>query len=43
MTDEKDPAALRQLQRVIQKRDLLEKMDAVAVPAADRAMRTKGI
>jgi hypothetical protein len=43
LTDEKDPAALRQLQRVIQKRDLLEKMDAVVVPAADRAMRTKGI
>ncbi len=43
LTDEKDPAALRQLQRVIQKRDLLEKMDAVAVPTVDRAMRTKGI
>jgi hypothetical protein len=43
MTDEKDPGALRQIQRVIQKRDLLEKMDAVAVPATDRAMGTKGI
>ena len=30
-------------ERVIQKRDLLEKMDAVAVPTVDRAMRTKGI
>jgi hypothetical protein len=29
MTDERDPAALQQIQRVIQKRDLLEKMDSV--------------
>jgi hypothetical protein len=43
MTDEKDPSALPQIQRLIQKRDLLEKMDAVAVPAADRAKPTKGI
>jgi hypothetical protein len=43
MTDDKDPAALRQIQRFIQKRDLLEKMDEVAVPAAGRTMRTKGI
>ena len=43
MTDEKDPAALPQIQRLIQKRDLLEKMDAVAVPPADRPMATKGI
>jgi hypothetical protein len=43
MTDEKDPGALRQIQRAIQKRDLLEKMDAVAVPAAGRATGTKGI
>jgi len=43
MTDDKDPSALRQIQRFIQKRDLLEKMDAVAVPAAGRAPRTKGI
>jgi hypothetical protein len=43
MTDEKDPSALPQIQRLIQKRDLLEKMDAVAVPPADRTMATKGI
>jgi len=43
MTDEKDPSALPQIQRLIQKRDLLEKMDAVAVPAAGRATGTKGI
>ena len=43
LTDEKDPSALRQIQRVIQRRDLLEKMDAVAGPAADRATGTKGI
>jgi hypothetical protein len=29
LTDDKDPASLPQLQRLIQKRDLLEKMDAV--------------
>jgi hypothetical protein len=29
LTDEKDPASLPQLQRLIQKRDLLEKMDVV--------------
>ncbi len=39
MTDETDPGALPQIQRLIQKRDLLEKMDAVAVPATDRAVR----
>jgi len=39
MTSDADPSALRQIQRFIQKRDLLEKMDAVAVPATDRAMR----
>lgn len=43
MTDEKDPSALPQIQRLIRKRDLLEKMDAVAVPPADRATGTKGI
>ena len=43
MTDETDPGALPQIQRLIQKRDLLEKMDAVAVPATDRATGTKGI
>jgi Putative zinc-finger len=43
MTDEKDPAALPQLQRLIQKRDLLGKMDAVAVPHAARTAGTKGI
>jgi hypothetical protein len=40
MTDETDAGALPQIQRLIQKRDLLEKMDAVGVPATDRAMRT---
>ena len=29
LTDEQDPASLPQLQRLIQKRDLLEKMDVV--------------
>jgi hypothetical protein len=29
LTDDKDPASLPQLQRLIQKRDLLEKMDVV--------------
>jgi hypothetical protein len=43
MTDEKDPSALRQIQRLIQRRDLLEKMDAVAAPMAGRTMGTKGI
>lgn len=43
MTDEKDPSALPQIQRLIRRRDLLEKMDAVAVPPADRATGTKGI
>jgi hypothetical protein len=43
MTDEKDPSALPQLQRLIQKRDLLGKMDAVAVPQTGRTMGTKGI
>ena len=43
MTDEKDPDALRRIQRVIQKRDLLEKMDAVAAPPRARAPGTKGI
>jgi putative zinc finger protein len=43
MTDEKDPGALRRIQRVIQKRDLLEKMDAVAAPPAARSTGTKGI
>ncbi len=43
LTDETDPGALPQIQRLIQKRDLLEKMDAVAVPATDRATGTKGI
>ena len=43
LTDDRDPAALRQIQRFIQKRGLLEKMDAVAVPTAGRTMGTKGI
>jgi hypothetical protein len=43
LTDERDPSALRQIQRVIQRRDLLEKMDAVATPVADRPTGTKGI
>ena len=43
MTDDKDPSALPQIQRLIRKRDLLEKMDAVAVPPVDRATGTKGI
>jgi hypothetical protein len=43
MTDDRDPSALRQIQRFIQKRDLLEKMDAVAVPTTGRTMGTKGI
>jgi hypothetical protein len=43
LTDEKDPSALPQIQRLIRKRDLLEKMDAVAAPPADRATGTKGI
>jgi hypothetical protein len=43
LTDEKDPSALPQIQRLIRKRDLLEKMDAVAVPSADRKTGTKGI
>ena len=43
MTNDADPSALRQIQRFIQKRDLLEKMDAVAVPEAGRPTRTKGI
>jgi hypothetical protein len=42
MTDEKDPSALPQIQRLIRKRDLLEKMDAVAVPPAAHT-GTKGI
>jgi hypothetical protein len=43
LTDEKDPSALPQIQRLIRKRDLLEKMDAVAAPPADRATGTKRI
>ena len=43
MTNDADPSALRQIQRFIRKRDLLEKMDAVAVPDASRAPHTKGI
>jgi len=43
MTNDADPSALRQIQRFIQKRDLLEKMDAVAVPETGRTTRTKGI
>lgn len=43
MTADADPSALRQIQRFIRKRDLLEKMDAVAVPDAGRPTRTKGI
>jgi Putative zinc-finger len=43
MTDDTDPSALRQIQRFIQKRDLLEKMDAVGVPTSGRTPRTKGI
>lgn len=43
MTNDADPSALRQIQRFIQKRDLLEKMGAVAVPEAGRMTRTKGI
>jgi hypothetical protein len=43
LTDEKDPAALPQLQRLIQKRDLLEKMDVVARQPADGLQGTKGI
>lgn len=42
MTDERDPSALPQIQRLIRKRDLLEKMDAVAVPPATHT-GTKGI
>jgi DNA-binding transcriptional regulator YdaS (Cro superfamily) len=42
MTDEKDPSALPQIQRLIQKRDLLDKMDAVAAPQG-RTAGTKGI
>ena len=43
MTNDADPSALRQIQRLIQKRDLLEKMDAVAVPESGRTIHTKGI
>ena len=43
MTDEKDPSALPQIQRLIRKRDLLEKMDVVAVPSSGGMRGTKGI
>lgn len=43
LTDDKDPAALPQIQRLIQKRDLLEKMDVVANQATDALNGTKGI
>lgn len=43
LTDEKDPSSLPRIQRLIQRRDLLEKMDAVAAASSVRPQGTKGI